>query len=173
MPGVLTAYCMDELFATVQFKPTPPRQCFVIEQAESHPFAEDCGLPPSTDDVALRLSIEDLGTLEPITLYEDKVLDGRARLRVNQQLGRSVEVEHFEDTDTGKAAAARGKGALDDAALAYVFDKNLVRRHLTDTQRAVLAFRRANMRQGERTDLLEPSAAWRKVSQADAADAFR
>jgi hypothetical protein len=45
---------------------------------------------------------------------------------------------------------------------------NLPRRHLNEIQRAMVAARPANMRQGERTDI-EPSANLRKVSQAEAA----
>lgn len=43
------------------------------------------------------------------------------------------------------------------------------RRHLNETQRAGVAAKLANMRQGERTDL-EPSANLPKVSQSEAAD---
>ena len=42
-------------------------------------------------------------------------------------------------------------------------------RHLSETQRAVVASRLANMKSGERTDL-EPSANLRKVSQSKAAE---
>jgi hypothetical protein len=46
---------------------------------------------------------------------------------------------------------------------------NVKRRHLTASQRAMIAAQLANMRQGERTDR-EPSATLPKVSQADAAE---
>jgi len=46
---------------------------------------------------------------------------------------------------------------------------NLKRRHLSESQRAMVAARVANMRQGTRTDL-EPCANLRKVSQPQAAE---
>ena len=52
--------------------------------------------------------------------------------------------------------------------LAFVISKNVARRHLNESQRAMAAARLANMQQGERTDL-SPPANLLKVSQADAA----
>src|SRR6185312_5521034 len=54
-----------------------------------------------------------------------------------------------------------------DDPLAYVLSKNLKRRHLDESQRAMVAGRLANMQSGERTDL-EPSANLPKVSTAAA-----
>lgn len=57
--------------------------------------------------------------------------------------------------------------------LAFVLTKNLHRRHLSESQRAMVGSALANMKQGERTDL-EPSADLRKVqppvSQSKAAE---
>jgi hypothetical protein len=54
-----------------------------------------------------------------------------------------------------------------DDPLGFVISKNLQRRHLDESQRAMVAAKVANMRQGERTDTL--SANLQKVSQAQAA----
>ena len=53
--------------------------------------------------------------------------------------------------------------------LGFVSSMNLVRRHLNESQRALVATQITTMRQGERTDL-EPSANLQKVSQAKASE---
>jgi hypothetical protein len=50
----------------------------------------------------------------------------------------------------------------EDDALGFVISKNIHRRHLNESQRAVVAAKIANMKQGERTDI-EPSANLPKV----------
>jgi N6-adenosine-specific RNA methylase IME4 len=55
--------------------------------------------------------------------------------------------------------------------LAFVLSKNLSRRHLSESQRAIVAGRLANMRRGERTDV-GPSANSQKMSTAAAAMAL-
>ncbi len=59
-----------------------------------------------------------------------------------------------------------------DNPLAFVLSANLLRRHLDPNQRAMVASKLANMRQGERTDL-EPSAPVQKVSRKAAAAALK
>ena len=54
----------------------------------------------------------------------------------------------------------------------FIFDTNMKRRHLTESQRAAIAAEFANMRQGERTDL-EPSDNCPKVSQQKAGELLK
>lgn len=71
----------------------------------------------------LREDIKQHGLLEPITLCEGKILDGRHRYRACQQLGIKPKFRQF-----------RNGSALD-----YVVSLNLKRRHLTASQRAMIA----------------------------------
>jgi hypothetical protein len=78
-----------------------------------------------TEYPALRASIEELGRLEePITLYEGMVLDGRNRLRACRELGITPAVTEW----AGQGSPER-----------YVISKNISRRHLTESQRALVA----------------------------------
>ena len=86
---------------------------------------------------------------------------------IAQEHGIPCPAINFEDTDEGIAAAG-SKEELDRAARDYLLQKNVVRRHYTQGQRAAIAAQLATMPQGARTDL-EPSAALRKVSQPEAA----
>lgn len=103
----------------------------------------------------LRDDIIKNGLLNPIVLFEEKILDGRNRSLVCEEL--DIEVKTVEYTG--------------DDPFGYVMSTNLHRRHLSESQRSMLAARIANMRQGERTDL-ELSEQVPKVSQKDAAKMF-
>jgi hypothetical protein len=85
------------------------------------------------------------------------VLDGRHRLRACEELGREPRVREARP---------------DDDPLALVVSLNLHRRHLTDSQRALIAAGLATMAQGRRTDR-QPSATGPEVSQAGAATALQ
>jgi N6-adenosine-specific RNA methylase IME4/ParB-like chromosome segregation protein Spo0J len=101
----------------------------------------------------LRQSIRENGLREPITLHRSgSILDGRHRDRACEELGVPVRTETFAGDDS--------------EALAFVLDLNLVRRHLNESQRAMIAADLATMRQGARTDLASIEA----MSQSDAAD---
>lgn len=117
-----------------------------------HEYADIFPMLPLEELDALGADIADNGLLEPITLYEGKVLDGRNRYIACM----SVSVNPRFTQYTG------------DDPLGFVVSKNLHRRHLGETQRGLVAAKLSNMRQGERTDL-EPSANLQKVSQTEAA----
>lgn len=89
----------------------------------AHPLAD---IFPMLDDVNLRtlsLDIKENGQFEPILLLDGKVLDGRNR----QAACALASVEPFYEQFT-----------LSDP-LTYVLSKNLHRRHLTESQRAMAA----------------------------------
>src|SRR5207248_1266364 len=81
-----------------------------------HPIAEQYFLPPSESDLErIALSIKKLGTIGSVTHYEGQLLDGRTLYRIAREQG----LINFEDTPQGRAAAAQGKAAMDQAAYQY------------------------------------------------------
>src|SRR5574337_1343622 len=117
---------------------------------EFHPIANLFPLLEGEAFDALCADIRANGLLEPIVVYEGRILDGRNRYRALEETG----------------AEAAFVGLDGDDALQFVVSKNLHRRHLNESQRSMVAARLANMRQGERTDL--PQIWGRSVSQSEA-----
>jgi ParB-like chromosome segregation protein Spo0J len=110
--------------------------------------------PPMSESelASLVADVSTNGLVEPIVLLDGQILDGRNRYS-------ACKLTHVEP---------RFADFVGDDPLAFVISANLHRRHLSESQRAVVGARLANMRQGERTDL-SPSAKLRKVSQTQAA----
>lgn len=110
------------------------------------------------------------GLRHRIVIHEGMILDGRNRYRAALAAGL---FSKDDDLSGGSALFIRHFSKfLPDRygdPLKYVLSLNLARRHLNESQRAMVAARLATMRQGERTDLVEPSANLPKVDQADAA----
>lgn len=106
-------------------------------EVEHHEFAEM--FPPLIGDdyLELRNDIKAKGLKVPIVRYKDKILDGRNRKKVCDELG--IEPRYVDYTD--------------DDPLGYVLSMNLHRRHLNESQRAMIAAGLVNTRRGERTDL--------------------
>src|SRR6516165_10348939 len=90
------------------------------------------------------------GLHEPIWLYQGKILDGRNRYRACMAAGIECRSVPYTGNDP----------------VGYVISKNLHRRHLNESQRAMVADRLATMAQGARTDL-SPTG---EKSQAQAAE---
>ncbi len=81
---------------------------------------------------ALKVDIAANGIREPIILHEGKVLDGRNRLRAARAAGIEPAVIRYQGADP----------------LAYVISLNLHRRHLSESQRAMVAANIVTMKQG-------------------------
>ncbi len=133
----------------------------MTKRAEFHPLANIFPLMEGAAFEELKADIRENGLHDEIVMHEGKILDGRNRYRALCALvdegcelapGLSLDPEtsyvyvQFE-TDV----AVFGDRDLDP--LSYVISKNLKRRHLDESQRAMVAARLANMRQGERNDL--------------------
>ena len=102
-----------------------------------HPAAE---LFPVMDEVAFTALVADIaahGQREPILILDGQVIDGRHRLRACEQLGLEPLV--------------RQVSADDGDPFGLVVSLNLHRRHLSESQRAMVAAQLANM---NRTDTL-------------------
>ena len=75
---------------------------------------------------AILASIEEIGQQEPIARKDDQIIDGRNRYRACRELGiEPIFTELGDDVDP----------------LKYVLAKNLARRHLDASQRAVIAYK--------------------------------
>ena len=90
--------------------------------------------PPMTEPefAAFKADIREHGQREPITLYEGKILDGLHRYRACQDLGLEPRVVRFEGNPR--------------AAAQLVVGRNFHRRHLTTSQRAMVAAEMCKLR---------------------------
>ncbi len=129
---------------------------------EAHPYAELFPLIEGDEFERFAADIRDNGLRDPIVLLGGRILDGRNRYR--------AAVRHALPAADGDASCFRDfHEETEGDALAWVMSKNLARRHLNESQRAQIAEKLATMRQGERTDLVEPFAKLQKVDLAAAA----
>ena len=137
-----------------------------MDNLEFHPLANIFPLIEGAEFDALKEDIHQNGLLDAITLFDSKIIDGRNRYRAMQELNKEIPGYLLQDESTNFPTQ--------EIALAWVLSKNLHRRHLSEGQRAMVAGNIANMKSGERTDIVqnpeaEPSANLQKVSVADAA----
>jgi phage N-6-adenine-methyltransferase len=119
--------------------PTISGICFSQACDDALPFHEYANLfPMMAGDAldALRSDIELHGVREPVVLLDGAILDGRNRYQCASALGIAVPTVEFQGTD----------------ALSFVISHNLHRRHLTESQRADIGARVANMPRGRNWD---------------------
>lgn len=118
-----------------------------------HPAANLFPLLEGAEYESLKADIEANGLMEPIVLDSatNTILDGRNRYRACRELG-------IDYTTTAKF--------YDGDPVGFVVSLNLHRRHLSTSQRDMVAAKIANMKQGARTDLAQNCA----TSQAEAAE---
>jgi N6-adenosine-specific RNA methylase IME4 len=113
-------------------------------------FHEIANLFPMMQPDELSDLVDDIkqnGLIEPIVLYEDKILDGRNRYLACGEAGVKPHYEYYKGNEP----------------VGYVISKNVQRRHLNGSQKAMIALevkdifeREAKKRQGTRTDLNIP-----------------
>ena len=98
-----------------------------------HPIAEVFPLMEGESYANFVADIKANGVHEPIWLYEGLILDGRNRYRAAREAGHSV-----------KRSIYNG-----DRPIEFVLSLNLHRRHLSESQRAMLGTRLATLEQGQ------------------------
>lgn len=117
-----------------------------------HPYSE---LFPWIEGAAfedLKADIAANGIREPIVFFEDQVLDGRNRYKAARDLGIAYPRIEYEGDDP----------------LSFVVSLNLKRRHLSESQRALVAKRLANMPEGRPSNT--PAIEGVSISQSRAAN---
>lgn len=97
-----------------------------------HPLANLFPLIEGADFADLVADVRQHGLREPVVVYEGHILDGRNRYRACKAAGVPVRTVAYEGDD----------------ALRFVVSLNLRRRHLTESQRASVAAKLANMPRG-------------------------
>ena len=133
--------------------PTPTK----LQRIEHHPIAN---VFPMLESAALRELADDIGQhglLEPIIFYQGKILDGRNRDEACLIAGVEPRYVQFDGDDA--------------QALDLVVSRNLRRRHLNESQRAMAAATVANMKHGGDRRSDQP-ANWHGVSRSTAAAAL-
>lgn len=103
-----------------------------MSEIKSHPLSELFPLMPTSDIKDLADDIKQRGMQSPITLYEGKILDGRHRYEACQISGVKPQFDHY-------------KG---DNPVGFVIAANLKRRHLTTSQKAMVAASIENLTHG-------------------------
>ena len=93
----------------------------------AHPYAEIFPMLGEAELASLTEDVKANGLREPIVLFDGAILDGRNRQRACEMAGVEPRFETFEGTQ--------------EAALAYVLSRNVHRRHLSESQRAMSAGR--------------------------------
>jgi hypothetical protein len=105
---------------------------------EFHPVASIFPMMTDEDYKALKEDIRQYGLKNPIWIYEGLVLDGRNRWRACDELGIPPTYHTFSP---GKASPVD-----------FVISMNLHRRHLNETQRAMVFEKLATRKRGERSN---------------------
>lgn len=120
-----------------------------------HPVADIFPRMTAAEYAALRDDIEAHGQREPIWVFDGQIIDGRHRAQACEDLGIEPAVREYDGDES--------------SLVAFVVSLNLHRRHLDESQRAIVAGRLSNLRDGQRADQAAPIGA-PAVSQDAAAE---
>lgn len=104
---------------------------------ETHPAATIFPMMDDESFAALKADIKANGLKVAGELYGNQVIDGRNRYKACQELG--IEMEFWEIDESDK----------NFDPVAYVLSRNLYRRHLTESQRSIIAGKLAKLKVGQ------------------------
>ena len=135
----------------------------------SHPYADLFPMMAQSDGLTLRADLEQNGQRERIILLDGMVLDGRNRQAQLEALGLVDGTVPPEGSDLWLTRYRRFLPAQDGNPLAFVLSLNLHRRHLDETQRAVVADKLATLTVGRPKDSKSNSANLQNISRGEAA----
>ncbi len=118
-----------------------------------HPVADIFPRMTAAEYAALRDDIEANGQREPIWVFDGQIIDGRHRAQACEEIGIEPAVREYDGDESG--------------LVGFVVSLNLHRRHLDESQRAMVGARLANLERGsnQHSPIGEPS-----VTQAKAAE---
>jgi hypothetical protein len=111
---------------------------------QPHPAAELFPLMEGAEFDALVQDIRANGLVDPVIVHGGLILDGRNRHRACQEIGIEPMTKEWD-----------GKGN----PVTFVVSKNLHRRHLNESQRAMIAGRLANLKPSQHAEQSKKSAA--------------
>jgi N6-adenosine-specific RNA methylase IME4 len=112
-----------------------------MAEIEFHPLANVLPLLDGPEFDRLVADIVEHGLLNPITIYDNLILDGRNRERACRAAGVTPRYVDFDGKDPAS----------------FVLSQNLARRHLGPSERSMVAARMANLKWGQRADRVEGS----------------
>jgi ParB-like chromosome segregation protein Spo0J len=117
---------------------------------QSHSIADAFPMMVGPEFAELVADIKANGVREPIVLHEGKILDGRNRYRAAQAAGVECPRTEYQGTDPIK----------------HVVSLNLRRRHLDESQRALVAAKLTNLKDGERpSQICEPAVTRERAAE--------
>lgn len=120
-----------------------------------HPVANVFPMMSDAEIDDLARDILENGQREPVWMYQGQVIDGRNRMAACERIGRPPTTREFLGAD--------------DELLPFVISLNLKRRHLSESQRAMVAANIATMRHGG-DRVSEQAANLPVATQAEAAE---